>query len=384
MSAGIPKAQEPHWILPMMGYLAILGFVFFWVTMSEVSESFTRSKYNKPGFNVWVSHIGLTILIPVAGLSFDWEKQGLLALYRSHFGPLKRQAGLFLLVALLYFACMYTWMLAFEFTTCSSSSALYQTAGGFTLLFSVPILGERLHWRKLVAVAVSLAGVVVAVWPLLFDDKAAQDQEPNPSLGDSLTVVSAAFCGLYNVAYKILTAKEEFQYGHGHPKAILSLGDSVVRTLLCLGGLGLAFIPCGLILIAFHVTGLETFELPADRDDILPMIANAAIMPFYDFSFAMALQINTAIMTGFAMGFVVPSSFFADWLIHNMPIPVESLFGAAVIAIGLAMMSASYDSDAPSSDKLTALLEGDDEEFPVLEPNVCKCSLFSKYFRLSA
>lgn len=337
-------------MLAIMGMLAIVGVVIFWVTMSEVSEAFTRSRYSKPGFSVWVSHIGLTVLIPAVALTCDFKGQGVLGLYREHFGPMRRQICLFLVVALIYFACMYTWIVAFGFTSCSSSSAVYQTAAGFTLIFSVLLLGEQIHCRKLAAVAVTIVGVGFIVWPLLVDDTRAQG--PAPALGDWLTLASAAFCGIYNVAYKILTCKEEFKYGPHHPEATLPLGTSVIRTLLCLGGLGLAFIPIGLVLVVFHITGLETFELPMSRDDIMPVVTNSAIMPFYDFCFAMALQLNTPMVASFAMSFVVPTTFCADWLIHGMPIPPEALFGALVVAAGLAMMEASYDSDKSAKEAL--------------------------------
>eukprot|EP00930_Biecheleria_cincta_P077531 TRINITY_DN6482_c0_g1_i2.p1 TRINITY_DN6482_c0_g1~~TRINITY_DN6482_c0_g1_i2.p1 ORF type:complete len:364 (+),score=58.45 TRINITY_DN6482_c0_g1_i2:267-1358(+) len=358
MSYNLPSAERESRWLTTMGFLAMFGVIVFWVTMSEVSETFTRSRYNKPGFGVWISHVGLSVLIPIVALSCDFKKQGVLGLYRDNFGPLKRQIWVFLVVALIYFACMYTWIVAFGFTSCSSSSAVYQTAAGFTLLFSVLLLGEQIHGRKMAAIGVTMVGVSFIVWPLLLDD--ARAQGPNPALGDWLTLLSSALCGLYNVAYKILTCKEEFKYGPHHPEATLPLGASVIRTLLCLGGLGLAFIPLGVVLVVFHFTGIETFELPMTREDIMPMVVNSAIMPFYDFCFAMALQLNTPMIASFAMSFVVPTTFCADWVIHGMPIPVEALFGAVIVAAGLAMMEASYGSDKHTDDKVAPLLPESD------------------------
>merc|ERR1712096_244508 len=114
---------------------------------------------------------------------------------------------------------MYTWLLAFKYTSVSSSSGLNQTQCGFTLVFAVCFIREHIDFRKLVALGVSLAGVILIVMPLLARGSTAGkgSAEPSPALGDSLTIVSAMICGAYDVLYKIICAKEELEYGQDSP-----------------------------------------------------------------------------------------------------------------------------------------------------------------------
>jgi len=105
-------------------------------------------------------------------------------------------------------------------------------------------------------------------------------------------------------------------------------------------------------LVFLHFTGQETFELPSNMDDAAALLVNAAIMPFYDFSFALSLQLNPAILVGFATALVMPLSFVCDYFRHGMPIPWSGLVGAAIVVYGLILMDRAESEEEPSSSKI--------------------------------
>jgi len=216
-------------------------------------------------------------------------------------------------------------------------------------VFAVIFMGEKFNFKKLVAIAVNLLGIGLILMAL-FSSK--QKAGPNPPLGDWLTVSSAFFCGLYDIAYKMLTCKEEVKYGPHSPKAQLGLYRSFVRTTLCLGGLGVSFMAMTPILVVMDYTGWEKFELPRGFEETAPLLLNAAIMPMYDFSFALSLQLNPAILVGFATALVMPLSFVCDYFRHGMPIPWSGLFGAVIVVYGLKLMDGADAGEEHASTKV--------------------------------
>lgn len=99
--------------------------------------------------------------------------------------PMPRPTWRILLVALLMgggtFALLF---IGFKTVTPSEAAVVSQAGVPITTLLSILMLGERVHWRRALGIALTLAGVLVVVW------------EPGFAISSGmLYVLAAALCG---------------------------------------------------------------------------------------------------------------------------------------------------------------------------------------------
>lgn len=79
--------------------------------------------------------------------------------------PMPRPAWRIVLIGLLMgggnFALLF---MALQTTSPSSAAIVLQLGVPFTILLSMAMLGERIHWRRALGIALTLAGVLIVVW----------------------------------------------------------------------------------------------------------------------------------------------------------------------------------------------------------------------------
>lgn len=91
-------------------------------------------------------------------LAMVWWEAGPRALMSRNFTPLVGRSAVMLFAYTAYY-------MAFPALKLADAVALYFTVPLFTLAMAVPLLGERIGWRRITAVAVGFAGVVVMMRP---------------------------------------------------------------------------------------------------------------------------------------------------------------------------------------------------------------------------
>lgn len=167
-----------------------------------------------------------------------------------------------------------SWYVAVSMTTASDLTAIYNCSAFFAYAFSVPLLGERLRWSKVLAVAVAIIGVLIVAYgdshPPKHGSKSGggtggktghPEEDPdadvdNRPLGNLVIGVGSVLYGFYEVLYKRVAC----------PPEATSPGRSMIFANLfgsCIGvfTLSVLWIPLPLL----HWTGLETWEWPNQR-----------------------------------------------------------------------------------------------------------------------
>lgn len=182
--------------------------------------------FDKPFFIAFVVHVGYGTLLPVgvasaiyrvrtgrakftcAELSCCGERSGRWAYGKGREavrGPpplFPSPLSVLLLAAIclsfLIVAVAYTWYKSLPLTSVPANNAIYQSCSAAVFVFSVLMLGEKFSWHKLVAVAISISGIVLVA----FGGSSSNSTDSTPTAeGYVLVVVSVVTYALYEVLY---------------------------------------------------------------------------------------------------------------------------------------------------------------------------------------
>jgi len=158
-----------------------------------------------------------------------------------------------------------SWYFAIDMTTASDLTAIYNCSAFFAYAFSVPLLGDKLRFDKVFAVAVAIAGVLTVAYGDAATVKhgtksggsvpgGQQDNVlSNRTIGNIVIGVGSVLYGLYEVLYKKLACPPEgTSAGRGMIFAM------TVGSMIGVITLGLLWIPIPIL----HFTGIEVFKLP--------------------------------------------------------------------------------------------------------------------------
>jgi len=197
-----------------------------WVITRQCPHSFPQVGFRKPFFITYFVHVCYGVLLPF-GLASAWYRvstgrakfawreamccgeRGGRAAYGYGIEAVKGPPPLFpspvsvLLVlgaglTFLIIGVAYTWYMSLPLTSVPANNAIYQSCSAAVFVFSVVALGERATWRKIIAVGISLGGIVLVALGGTSSD--ATDSTPEP-LGYVLVVVSVLTYALYEVLY---------------------------------------------------------------------------------------------------------------------------------------------------------------------------------------
>ncbi|KAL9025683.1 MAG: hypothetical protein Q9196_005535 [Gyalolechia fulgens] len=151
-----------------------------------------------------------------------------------------------------------SWYYAVGMTTGSDLTAIYNCSAFFAYAFSIPLLGDKLRFDKVFAVAVAVAGVMT----IAYGDSKQADKGPssgdanNRAVGNIVIGAGSVLYGLYEVLYKKWACPPE--------------GVSASRGAIFANAFG-SLIGCFTLLVLWipipilHFTGLEVFEWPSGR-----------------------------------------------------------------------------------------------------------------------
>jgi len=164
-------------------------------------------------------------------------------------------------------------------------SAIWNTNAFFVYLISIKAFGLKLEIRKMVAVVLATAGVVLVVYGRTAVTPKNQTQAISnaPVLGNLLTLVASFSYGLYQVSYKMyvvppndsrkkerslyqsISGDEESEIEHEFSRTTNPLPFALFSNLMAtLVGLATGIFLWVLLLMCDR-TGIEIFRLPKDR-----------------------------------------------------------------------------------------------------------------------
>jgi drug/metabolite transporter (DMT)-like permease len=166
-----------------------------------------------------------------------------------------------------------SWYVAVNLTTASDLTAIYNCSAFFAYAFSVPLLGEKVRFSKVVAVAVAIIGVLIVAYGSETTPKHGsksgggtgggtgskdQDEPSGPDhpfrfIGNLIIGAGSVMYGFYEVLYKKAACPpEECSPGRG-----MIFANAFGSMIGCFT-LSILWIPLPIL----HYTGIETFMLP--------------------------------------------------------------------------------------------------------------------------
>jgi len=175
-----------------------------------------NARFNKPGFICYVDHVVLILFFPLA-FAGKWAKDGVYPM--AHMKAWSKNYSLmksfyeYSILAVLYFVCIWAWVLGLVYISVSTSNAIYQLQCVFAVILSVLILKEQFPKHKRIGVFIAFVGITLVVLPPLLaetteenendDDESLMLDESNKNaiIGGTLTLLSALLWGAYEVGY---------------------------------------------------------------------------------------------------------------------------------------------------------------------------------------
>ncbi|KAI4114495.1 MAG: hypothetical protein LQ345_004727 [Seirophora villosa] len=195
-----------------------------------------------------------------------------------------------------------SWYYAVGMTSPSDLTAIYNCSAFFAYAFSIPLLGDKLRFDKIFAVAVAIAGVMTIAYG---DSKQAEkggsaEEANNRTAGNIIIGVGSVLYGLYEVLYKKMACPPE--------------GVSPSRGAIFANTFG-SLIGCFTLLVLWlpvpilHFTGLEVFEWPPGKARWMLFIStfsNAVLVVIADY-FRTGDPLSAAAIVG---GLLIMGAFF--------------------------------------------------------------------------
>ena len=175
-----------------------------------------------------------------------------------------------------------SWYVAVDLTSASDLTAIYNCSAFFAYAFSIPLLGDKLRFDKVFAVAVAIAGVMTVAYgdaqPTKHGGKSGgsvgggdePDEASNRALGNIVIGIGSVLYGLYEVLYKKLACPPEGT-SPGRGMIFANLFGSLIGCFT----LFVLWIPLPIL----HFTGIERFEWPTGKVGwvlLISVLANAS------------------------------------------------------------------------------------------------------------
>lgn len=235
-----------------------------------------------------------------------------------------------------------SWYVAVDLTTASDLTAIYNCSAFFAYAFAIPMLGEKLRWGKVFAVAVAIGGVLIVAYgdtdtTAKHGSKsgggtggsdAPEDHEAsNRFLGNLVIGVGSVLYGFYEVLYKKVACPPE---GCNPSRGMIFANTfgSLIGTFTLL----VLWIPLPLL----HITGIETFELPQGKAAwmlIISVLSNAT----FSGSFLVLISLTSPVLSSVAALLTIFLVALCDEL---LPEPLHNDLSTAAVGGGVLIICA--------------------------------------------
>jgi drug/metabolite transporter (DMT)-like permease len=230
------------------GFLCLAMVVIIWVASGFIAQAiFTEYKfYNFAAISVYSLMIGMVNLLPLM-----WRK-----LKRDDL-PTTMQIGV---LGLLWQAGQMLFVISLMYTTMGTNMALQSCSGAFSYIFSLIILKYDFRWWSAFGVALVMGSVILAsFYPAEAIDKSQDSSAIKETVTGFVLAIAAAMNGaLFSNMFKKWVTKP-------------------ANSDLIFGFFGVIAIVVGIpLLVIFHYTGVQQFEVPSWQVALL-ILADAII-----------------------------------------------------------------------------------------------------------
>lgn len=235
-----------------------------------------------------------------------------------------------------------SWYIAVNLTSPSDLTAIYNCSAFFAYAFSVPMLGEKLRWDKILAVVVAIAGVLVVSYGDSVSTKDggksggavgggdAQDKEAkNRVVGNLVIGVGSVLYGFYEVLYKRLACPPE-----GTSAGRSMLFANTFGSLIGIFTLCFLWVPIPIL----HFIGLEKFELPHGEAAWL-LVVSILSNSIFSGSFLTLISLTSPLLSSVAALLTIFLVAIVDWLWTGIPLSPAAIVGGILIIIAFATLS---------------------------------------------
>ncbi|KAK3493665.1 hypothetical protein B0T13DRAFT_314866 [Neurospora crassa] len=225
-----------------------------------------------------------------------------------------------------------SWYLAVSMTTPSDLTAIYNCSAFFAYAFSIPLLKERLHMGKIVAVAIAILGVLIVAYGDGNPDSNSSAGEINGGtrfLGNIIIGVGSVLYGLYEVLYKRFACPPEGTSAFRSVTFANTFGSMIgMFTVFVL------WIPIPIL----HWTGIEPFEVPTGRAAWLLFWSIVMNMSFAG-SFLVLISLTSPVFSSVASLLTIFIVAMSDWFMTGKPLSGASMLGGVFIMMAFGLLS---------------------------------------------
>ena len=249
---------------------------------------------------------------------------------------------------ILWFLSNFATNASLSYTSVASQTILSSTSSFFTLFIGSLCHVERLSKPKIVGSLISFVGILL----ITNSDTSTGHAQVEPPLG----VPTTGPKGIEQLMGNILALLGAACYGIYSTLLKKKVGDeSRVNVKLFFGFVGLITLLClWPSLILLHLLKWETFELPKNRDALLIILANCAIIFVSDFCWAKAMLLTSPLTVTVGLSITIPLAILGDFVFRDKRMSLFYLLGAlCIIGSFLAIsMDAEKDDEASSRESL--------------------------------
>jgi drug/metabolite transporter (DMT)-like permease len=180
----------------------------------------------------------------------------------------------------------YIWYIAVNLIAMANLTAIYNTSCFFAYVFSILLLGESLKSEKVIAVVLSIFGIVIMSINEDDGDNTFKDGGVHEGYGyeflagNLIACVGASLYGLYEVLYK----------KYASPPIPSGLFANTLTGLMGVFTFLVLWIPIPIL----HIAGIESFALPSART-FGYILLNASAGVFFNASFMFAIALTSPV-----------------------------------------------------------------------------------------
>lgn len=319
---------------PWPAAIAVAGLVTTWLASSMLLQHL-ETAYYRPCFLTWCIHSGYMVFV------FLW-----LPLYYLSSGPgrptlvwqrygLSKSRMLWSIVGatLLSYLCAYTWFLSLPRTTIAASNAIYQSSTALVYVLSVVVLHEKASRAKSLAVALSIAGVVlVSLAP-----QRVTAPGIHPDAGGYLwLMVSVLLYAVFEVFQKKYMEPEEELGAPGGSTSVAHKVEVASFFLMCYGTL--TFAALWVLVPGAHALGVEEFS-PPDRGVVGSLVVNVLLDAAFNGFLVSGILIASPLVMSVGAMLVMPVSIVADGVANGTQLSASASLGALLIVAAFGVLA---------------------------------------------
>lgn len=350
-----------------LAIICVCAAVIDWVAQSELLQVIQSTTFNKPYFLSFATDAGYTLSIffwffvqwcqkykstlnsdPLS----DLEKSSMMSDVESsvqlqpmqNINPSRSTFKFFkslivpaFVTNVLSMVSCYIWYISLQYTKASVNNTIYQSQVAFVYIGSVLLLNTKFTMKRNIGVLFAIGGVAL----IAFDTKTENDSNGNrnsnssDSDGNNLSKIEQLFgIGMAFIA-AIMQSMYELSvkyYGNKYFDCKNLISDSLFYQFM-VGWI--TIVTMWPFFILLDELGIETFELPHNRDEWISVLLPMSLDLVFAALFYSGISLTNALFMSMASLFVIPMTYLADFLFrHDSNFGSMTIIGTLLIVFG--------------------------------------------------